>query len=153
MLNAESIDNFNKDKINQIYFLIEENKWNEVKTIWVLEFLKQEPNNFVKLFSTFDQSYNVFGSFLSAQQLYTTELVCDNEDCKFSLGIRESAFYIFTRDDSNLLIHDFFVVNCKKCHTKMSCNYSGSFNVTPAFLYCDTMYRVDTLPINCKELP
>jgi hypothetical protein len=153
MSSSISIDLFDKAKLQQAFSYIEDDEWDKAKTIWILDFLKETPNLETKTFSTFNQSFDVFGRFLTSQQKYSETLECVNEKCKYSLGIKESDFYMFSRDDSNKLTHDFFFAKCRKCKTDVSCSLSGNFNINPAFLYCEMSYKNTTKPINCYELP
>jgi hypothetical protein len=138
-----------KKKLNQIFTFIEENKWDEAKTIWILDFLKQLPEQ--KTFCTFNQSFNVFGRFLSVQQKYTEDLTC--RGCEYNIGVKVSDFLMFSKAyNSNFLTRDIFFIECRKCKNNIISEH-GNFVTKPAFLYCEILYKSMTDSVKCYELP
>ncbi len=149
-MSSEKIHIFDKEKLNKIFSFIDQNKWNEAKTIWVLDFLRLKPTG--KNFDCFSSPFDIFGEVLSSQQKYKEELKC--EECHLSLGSFTSDFYLFTRDSLNELFQDFFLFQeCTLCRKIVKSKLQGIFNVKPAFLYCETFYKDNTVNLNCYQLP
>jgi hypothetical protein len=150
MSSTQEIPFFDKRNLNQIFSLIEEKKWDEAKTKWVLDFLKLQPTE--KAFNSYGDPFQHFGKILSFQQKYNELLTCD--ECQSNLGNYESDYYTFSRDSSNEIFHDFFLLlECRLCRRVVKSKHKGNFNIEPAFLYCETFYKDNTANLKCNQLP
>ena len=102
LTDSSQTDNFDKESINHILDFIGQNKWNEAKSIWILEILKMTPNE-VGQFSTYTVTYSVFGRILSGQQIFVADSKCSF--CDYSQFKESNAFY-FKHDANNNLIYE-----------------------------------------------
>jgi hypothetical protein len=152
MSNEEDTGLFCKEKLLKMFSFIDKKEWNEAKTIWALEFLKLNPGQ-TNNFSFFNDSFSIFGKILSYQQKYSENLSCS--ECNIDLGVSESDFLVFSRDQSKEIQRNFYIT-CRKCQNSVKSKFRGNFCVKPGFLYCEMFYSEindSTTHIKCHELP
>ena len=150
LADSRQSDDFDKASINLVIEYIGQNKWNEAKSIWILEILKMTPNE-VGQFSTYTDTYSVFGRILSGQQLFIANSKCSV--CDYSQFKESNAFY-FKHDANNNLIYELsFSDQCPLCKQKMDGN-KGRFSLTPAWMFFDFNYsHGSSKKVNCSEVP
>ena len=150
LADSSQVTAFDKASINLVIDSIEQNKWNEAKTVWILKFLKMTPNKEGQ-FSTYSDTFRVFGRILSSQQLFFADSKCSC--CDFS-QFKESTEFYFNHDANNNLIYELsFGDICPLCNQKMDGN-KGRFSSNPAWLFFDVNYNHKSFEkVNCSELP
>ena len=127
-------------KINQIVRLIDEDLWDRAKTIWLLLFLKLNPNET----NTFDTYGNVYGYFvqylIQAQQF---EYTCI--PCKYTVKRKE---LILTKKNIVATL-SFNETRCRLCKSDLT-NTPTKFSVIPLWLFVE----INALtPLKISETP
>jgi hypothetical protein len=120
---------------------IEENKWDEAKTIWVLHFLQLKPNN-KKCFDLFGDVHMFFGKILGHQQIYNENIDC--ELCKLSYSLQSDTFFFHFDEVNENIQYSFAVRYCNLCSNKILSKNNGTFLSIPAWLYFDVNYDLDS---------
>ena len=144
MSEANLIESFNKENLNQIFSNVNQNKWDEAKTIWLLDFLNLKPNKEVSSFNAMSDSFNVFGRFIEHQQTYNLKLCCST--CK-RIKNKLGSSITFEKIDKNKAIYEFEYESCRNCCKKMDL-MDLQFRSVPAWLYLDTVYGDNQLNNN-----
>jgi hypothetical protein len=145
-----SLRDFDRQALNTVIDFIEQNKWNEAKSIWILEILKMTPNA-PHSFSTYNASYNSIGRIISEQQKYIAEAKC--EFCSHEERDKQLMHFYFNTDINNNLIHTFsHGYECPLCEQTMNTR-KGRFISTPAWLVFDINYKDHSTNVNCYDVP
>jgi hypothetical protein len=145
-----SIDGFERsNKFKGAHDYLVKNKWNEAKTLWILEVMEMEPNG-AGDFSTYFDLYTAFGRIISAQQHLFAHLKCDF--CLYELFKETNQFYFNKDENNNFLSHFSYANHYVVCKNQMNIT-DGSFIKTPAWLLFDVNNTNVKDKVNCLQVP
>jgi hypothetical protein len=117
------------------------------ETLWVVEVI-QPTSNSGTIFSTLNDSYNVFGIAIAQQQSFVA--VCGSCSREQS---RESQMFYFTKSADNSYVYEFtFGEKCQYSRNKITGN-KGRFESTTAWLYFDFNIRTRNDSVNQTDVP
>jgi hypothetical protein len=135
LLNSFQIKASLTECINKVISLIDVNKWNAAKSIWIIDVCKLTPSR--RVFDCKDTEYDKVARYLNNYQEF--ELKCINQKCDlFDIVVENRNELYFVRDDNNN-IH--FSLNDEyKCRNCSSIQLKH-FNRLPPWLIITVNYR------------
>ena len=143
------VENTILKKIDLIVSLIDLDKWNEAKTVWILEFVKIKPSN--GAFSVWGCEHDNFINLIKCLQ--TRNYVCKNYSCKDAGSFKQLTDFYFYKKENTITCSLVDKHPCMICCSKE--NTDSQFMVKPCWIFFQCNYDIfgtdDGISIN--ELP
>jgi hypothetical protein len=137
-----------RHNINKIVNYIEENNWDKVREVWIVDVMNLQENPSRKTISLFGTEYERFLQFIISFQAHSILQKCDSKCSSWKKIISSQRTQIFyEKIESRIRIRNFVENNCKSCGNVIDIEYV--FHQHPFGLYIESM--TDNIFFN--ELP